>query len=1026
MLLGSLLACHHAFALPSFDPFADATANGGTTYVAGDALTNQSNPSLFSPWFPRGASVPGTQPLIAAANLGYAQMPPSSGNSASFQPANSMSAALDLSLPSAHTNTVYASFLLKITDITAVPNTPVNNPFAAFGDDPSATFIPNQINRLGTRLLTRKVGLGYVLGTSRSASTADYVYEPDAAAHNINDVLFVVMAFQREAAVRTNISVWINPPVSSFGSNQPPTPTLIASTGLSSLNAGNARVFALLCQFTTAPTGVIDELRISTNDWSFVTGGDPAITQNPANQTLPAGGNATFTVAARGTPTLTYQWVKDGTTILADGGNISGATTTTLHVNNLSGGDVGTYAAFVTNGFGNFTRSASAVLAFADPAITNQPASRTNNFGTTATFQVAASGTGPFTYQWHKESSGDLSDGGNITGSHSNILALTSVTYPDGGNYSVTVSNALGATAQSVTATLTVKDPYIVAQPVSVTNNAGSNVTFHVVADGSGAPGLTYQWRKDGNLISDGGNRSGTSTDTLSLSGITSADEGFYTVDVTGSFNSTDTSIPATLTVISPAAIVAQPAPRAVPLGATATFAVGVTGTEPLSYQWRRNGTSLPLGTSRAYTITNVQPSDLGGYSVVVSNSLTVVTSSTASLTIVADLHLYATNLSIIRVGNGDQTLTDKGNSMFLDQFTPNGTYLSTLNIPDSGTNALITLGPTQVPSPASVTGTTMSRSADGRFLVVAGYNTAVGFGGQLNTTTAAAVPRGIALFNSSAQYNLALSSTDSAFNSTFFRSGVTDGTNNYWGAGRNSSGYYFGFDAAPVSIQTTFGNMRSMALFNGNIYGASAVSGNSGILVLPGMPTVATAPTVLFSGSTGTSDMEVSPDGNLIYVADDRAAPSGGIQRWEFDGNSWNLAYTLTGELPTGARYVTATFSGSNPVVYAVSKESTEDNNRIVIIQDTGASSTGTTVAYAGVNQNFRGLRFGPVESASARPQLSFALIGNSLVLSWSGSFSLVSATNVTGPYIDVPAATSPYTNSAPFDARRFYGLRQ
>src|SRR5215212_10210453 len=66
MLLGCLFACHQALALPSFDPFADATANGGTTYSAGDALTNQFNPSLFSAWFPRGASLPGTQPLIAA------------------------------------------------------------------------------------------------------------------------------------------------------------------------------------------------------------------------------------------------------------------------------------------------------------------------------------------------------------------------------------------------------------------------------------------------------------------------------------------------------------------------------------------------------------------------------------------------------------------------------------------------------------------------------------------------------------------------------------------------------------------------------------------------------------------------------------------------------------------------------------------------------------------------------------------------------------------------------------------------
>src|SRR6266581_3815526 len=53
-LLGTVLLSQLASAVPSFDPFADATANGGTSYAVGGTLTNQFNPALFTPWYSRG------------------------------------------------------------------------------------------------------------------------------------------------------------------------------------------------------------------------------------------------------------------------------------------------------------------------------------------------------------------------------------------------------------------------------------------------------------------------------------------------------------------------------------------------------------------------------------------------------------------------------------------------------------------------------------------------------------------------------------------------------------------------------------------------------------------------------------------------------------------------------------------------------------------------------------------------------------------------------------------------------------
>jgi hypothetical protein len=459
-------------------------------------------------------------------------------------------------------------------------------------------------------------------------------------------------------------------------------------------------------------------------------------------------------------------------------------------------------------------------------------------------------------------------------------------------------------------------------------------------------------------------------------------------------------------------------------------MAVGATGYAPLIYQWQHEGTNVPGANTSAYVISNVQPALTGNYLVIVSNFLNSVTSSVAALSIANSLHFYSSNLAVLRVGDGAQSLTANGNSMFLDQFAANGSYVSTLKIPDTGTNATITMGPTVVPVGAttSVTGSGMSRSLDGRQLVIAAYNTAVGFGSPLNNSPSTTVPRAVGWINSLGQYTLALSSTDLTFTSTFFRSAVSDGTNNFWGAARTPSTYYFGFDGPAGPIQSVFPNMRSMAQFNGNIYCASAVGGNNGILKLDGLPlTSGTAnPTVLFAGSTSTSDMDVSPDGYLIYVADSRNAPSGGIQRWQFDTNSstWSLAYTLTGGLPNGAYYVTADWSGTDPVLYAVTSD--DSNNRLVQIVDTGSGSAGTTFAYAGVNQNFRGIRFGPAETlAVARPTLTITPDGNNVILQWSGAFFLQSATNVNGPYSDVPLASSPYTNSTSGNGQMFFRLR-
>jgi len=87
-----------------------------------------------------------------------------------------------------------------------------------------------------------------------------------------------------------------------------------------------------------------------------------------------------------------------------------------------------------------------------------------------------------------------------------------------------------------------------------------------------------------------------------------------------------------------PPSILVQPAGLTVRPGTNVTFSVTATGTQPLSYQWRKNGANLGSGgrisgaTSASLTISNVVESDSGQYSVLVTNTMGSVLSTTATL----------------------------------------------------------------------------------------------------------------------------------------------------------------------------------------------------------------------------------------------------------------------------------------------------------------------------------------------------------------------------------------------------------
>ena len=240
--------------------------------------------------------------------------------------------------------------------------------------------------------------------------------------------------------------------------------------------------------------------------------------------------------------------------------------------------------------------------------------------GSAANFRAEAQGTAPLSYQW-------LKNGSAIPGATNISYSIPSVSASDAGGYSYRVSNSIGS-ATSVVGTISViSSPSITSQPSSQSVNAGGSASFSVAAAGS-AP-LGYQWRKNGTNIA-----SATNTN-YSIAAVSANDAGNYTCFVTNSAGNA-TSSAATLTVISltPPSITTQPVSQSVNAGASASFSVAATGSAPLGYQWRKNGTNIASATNTNYSIAAVSANDAGDYTCFVTNSAGNATSSAATLTV--------------------------------------------------------------------------------------------------------------------------------------------------------------------------------------------------------------------------------------------------------------------------------------------------------------------------------------------------------------------------------------------------------
>lgn len=178
---------------------------------------------------------------------------------------------------------------------------------------------------------------------------------------------------------------------------------------------------------------------------------------------------------------------------------------------------------------------------------------------------------------------------------------------PEDGNASFTGSQGM------VRIFLDEVDAQIYRQPGAQSIALGDTRTLTVSATGQGS--ASYQWFKDGAPISGG-------TDgKLVLSGFAVADSGVYSARATVGSVSVD-SEPFLVTAAGAPEIQSVTVADSAGLGRDTTFSVDATGVGVLSYQWRKDGVGITGATAATLELTDLQASDSGVYSVVVTSAL--------------------------------------------------------------------------------------------------------------------------------------------------------------------------------------------------------------------------------------------------------------------------------------------------------------------------------------------------------------------------------------------------------------------
>ncbi|QKG58225.1 T9SS type A sorting domain-containing protein [Hymenobacter sp. BRD128] len=367
------------------------------------------------------------------------------------------------------------------------------------------------------------------------------------------------------------------------------------------------------------------------------------------------------------------------------------------------------------------------------------------------------------------------------------------------------------------------------------------------------------------------------------------------------------------------------------------------------------------------------------------------------------------------RVGDGSATLTAAAAPVFLDEYTPGGTLVQTINLPTavSSSNRILTA------AGSATAELGLTRSADGHYLVLAGYGAAPGTP-AVASSAATDVTRVIGLIGADGSIDTS-TSTGSAFDGASIRAAATADGTSFYSVGSDGGVQYQALGSyAATQLNTAPLSVRSLNVAGGNLYVSTNLSPYVGLSqVGAGLPTAAGQTVTALPGFPGTTagaspygfylaDLSATVPGvDVAYVADDRIIGGGGVQKWSLVAGSWVLNGTIAGTVSTAVRGLSGSTSGT-----AVSLAASSSAGLFFITDNAGynmapsLTSLPSAVATAGPNTAFRGVAFAPVAAAPTIASFTPTMGGIGTAVTITGT-NLTGATAVRIGTLDIPTFT-------------------
>jgi uncharacterized protein len=329
-------------------------------------------------------------------------------------------------------------------------------------------------------------------------------------------------------------------------------------------------------------------------------------------------------------------------------------------------------------------------------------------------------------------------------------------------------------------------------------------------------------------------------------------------------------------------------------------------------------------------------------------------------------------NLVIYRVGDGSGVLGTAATAVFLDEYTTSGSFVQTIALPTavSGANKRLT-----AVGNATSEGL-LTRSVDNQYLLLTGYDAAVGTA-SLAGTTSAAVNRVIGRVSTAGTVDTTTALSDASTGSNPRSAISTDGTNMWFTGGAGGPRFTTFGSTTSTQISTTTTNLRQVNIFNGQLYVTSMSGATRMATIGAGTPTTSGQTITNLTGLDSTNvngpygfffaDLDAGVAGSdTLYIVDDS---SNIIRKFSLVAGTW----TAKGSIALAAgRGITGVVSGANVTLYV-----TNSGTTLATLTDTSGynatmNGTVTSLATAAANTAFRGVAFAPAPAGDSAPSVS------------------------------------------------------